>query len=161
MPSPHEELCRLLGSPEPTQTMEGSEGAIAMSPIVDTASLSNTGSQVVPLFVVFHTPPDATPTNTMSGLLSTTAKSSMRPPITAGPISRNSRLFNLSVGLGWLAWPHAQVSSAPQTSNPPRAQKTVLEKEKPRLISILPQRARPGIIPPRPGEVHHLFQEGC
>jgi hypothetical protein len=28
-----------------------------MSPIVDTVSLSNIGSQVVPLFVVFHTPP--------------------------------------------------------------------------------------------------------
>src|SRR5579859_779064 len=71
---------------------------MAMSPIVETPSLSNTGSQVVPLFVVFQTPPDAVPTYTMLGLLSTTAKSSMRPPITAGPISRNSRFLNLSVG---------------------------------------------------------------
>ena len=70
---------------------------MAMSPIVDTPSLSKTGSQVVPLFVVFHTPPEATPTYTMFGLLSTTAKSSMRPPMTAGPISRNSSALNFSI----------------------------------------------------------------
>src|SRR6266576_864451 len=34
-PSPQEELCRLFGSPVPTHTTEGSDGAIAMSPIVD------------------------------------------------------------------------------------------------------------------------------
>src|SRR5215467_11482737 len=100
MPSPQEELCRLLGSPVPTQTIEGSDGAMAMSPIVDTPSLSKTGSQVVPLLVVFQTPPEATPTNTMLGLDSTTAKSSMRPPMVAGPISRNSSDLNLSIGAG-------------------------------------------------------------
>src|SRR6266851_291926 len=92
-PSPQEELCLLLDSPVPTQTTEGSEGAMAMSPMVETLCLSKTGSQVVPLFVVFQTPPEAVPTYTMFGLLSTTAKSSMRPPIVAGPISRNSRFF--------------------------------------------------------------------
>src|SRR6266404_3745942 len=86
-PSPHDELCRLFGSPVPTHTIDGSEGAIAMSPIVDTLSLSNTGSQVVPLLVVFQTPPEATPAYTMLGLFSTTAKSSMRPPMFAVPIS--------------------------------------------------------------------------
>src|SRR4029077_5847855 len=100
-PSPQEELCRLFGSPVPTHTTAGSDGAIAISPIVDTLSLSKTGSPVVPLLVVFQTPPEAVPTYTMLGLLSTTAKSSMRPPIVAGPISRNSRLLNLSVGFGW------------------------------------------------------------
>src|SRR5882724_12935376 len=99
-PSPHEELCRLFGSPVPTQTTDGSEGAIAMSPIVDTPSLSNIGSHVVPLLVVFQTPPEAVPTYTMFGLLSTTAKSSIRPPIVAGPSSRNSRFLNVSVGFG-------------------------------------------------------------
>src|SRR2546430_11849539 len=84
-PSPHEELCRLFGSPVPTHTTDGSDGAIAISPIVETLSLSNTGVHVVPLLVVFQTPPAATPTNTIFGLLSTTAKSSMRPSITAGP----------------------------------------------------------------------------
>src|SRR6266852_8749836 len=99
-PSPQEELCRLLGSPVPTHTIAGSDGAMAMSPIVETLSLSKIGSHVVPLLVVFHTPPEALPTYTMFGLPSTTAKSSMRPPIVAGPISRNSRLLNLSVGFG-------------------------------------------------------------
>src|SRR5260370_9651089 len=121
-PSPQEELCRLCGSPVPTHTTEGSDGAIAMSPIVDTPSLSNTGSHVVPLFVVFHTPPDATPTNTMFGLLSTTAKSSMRPPIVAGPSSRNSRFLSLSVGFGWSAGPgSAAVANAPQNATAARA----------------------------------------
>src|SRR5690349_8082971 len=100
MPSPQEELWRLLGSPEPTQTMDGSDGAMAMSPIVETASLSKTGSQVVPLLTVFQTPPEATPTKTTLGLDSTTAKSSMRPPMMAGPISRNSRDLNFSMGEG-------------------------------------------------------------
>src|SRR3977135_1598591 len=68
-PSPHEELCRLFGSPVPPPTPDGSDGAIAMSPIVDTLSLSNIGSHVVPLFVVFHTPPDAVPTYTILGFL--------------------------------------------------------------------------------------------
>src|SRR6266404_5368177 len=102
-PSPQEELCRLFGSPVPTHSTDGSHGAIAMSPIVDTPSLSKIGSHVVPLLVVFQTPPEAVPTYTMLGLLSTTAKSSMRPPIVAGPISRNSRFLNLSAGLGWSA----------------------------------------------------------
>src|SRR6267154_253128 len=61
-PSPQEELCRLLGSPVPTHTTAGSDGAMAISPMVETLSLSNIGSQVVPLFVVFHTPPEAVPT---------------------------------------------------------------------------------------------------
>src|SRR5439155_22205303 len=100
MPSPQEELWRLLGSPEPTQTIEGSDGAMAMSPMVETASLSKRGSQVVPLFTVFQTPPEATPTKTILGFDSTTAKSSMRPPMTAGPISRNSRDLNFSMGEG-------------------------------------------------------------
>src|SRR6266436_7751916 len=114
-PSPQEELCRLFGSPVPTHTTEGSDGAIAMSAIVDTLSFSNLGSHVVPLLVVFHTPPEAVPTYTMFGLLSTTAKSSMRPPIVAGPISRNSRFLNLSVGLGWSAG-----AAIPIIANAPR-----------------------------------------
>src|ERR1700740_864418 len=102
-PSPQDELCRLFGSPLPTQTTDGSDGAIAISPIVETPSLSKTGSHVLPLFVVFQTPPEATPTKTMFGFVSTTAKSSIRPPIIAGPISRNSRFFSFSTGFGWSA----------------------------------------------------------
>src|SRR5882724_6799445 len=141
-PSPHDELCRLFGSPEPTHTIDGSEAAIAMSPIVETPSLSNTGSNVVPLFVVFHTPPEAAAIYTMLGLLSTTATSSMRPPIAAGPISRNSRLLNLSVGL---VWPDTAEGTAAQTKP---ASATTPNTPRPSFhsMSYLPQYTRPGMI---------------
>src|SRR2546426_1723081 len=127
-PSPQEELCRLFGSPVPTHTIDGSDGAIAMSPIVDTPSLSKIGSHVVPLLVVFQTPPEAVPTYTMFGLLSTTAKSSMRPPMVAGPISRNSRLLNLSVGFGWSAGVTcAIVANAPRDAAQTRIARRVLQ----------------------------------
>src|SRR5437660_5447235 len=135
-PSPQEELWRLFGSPVPTHTTAGSDAAIAISPIVDTPSLSNTGSQVVPLLVVFQTPPEAVPTYTMFGLLSTTAKSSMRPPIVAGPISRNSRALNLSVGLGWSPGAdRALPASAPRLATQTRTVRKVLHVS---FISILP-----------------------
>src|SRR5712692_973195 len=79
--------------------MEGSEGASVTSPIVGTASLSNSGSQVVPALVVFQTPPEAAPTYTMLGFDSTTAKSSMRPPMIAGPSSRHCRFFSAPAGV--------------------------------------------------------------
>src|SRR5713226_1084957 len=93
-PLPHDELCRLFGSPVPTHTIAGSEGATVTSPMVETPSLSNTGSHVVPALVVFQTPPEAVPTYTVLGLDSTTAKSSIRPPMMAGPSSRHCRSFN-------------------------------------------------------------------
>src|SRR6266849_9989739 len=133
-PSPHDELCLLFGSPVPTHTMDGSEGAIAMSPIVDTPSLSNTGSHVVPLLVVFHTPPDAAPTNTIFGLLSTTAKSSIRPPMVAGPISRNSRFFSLSVRFGWSPGP-ASAAGVDRQQKIAEA-KSILIKNETRFIAI-------------------------
>src|SRR6266853_240924 len=142
-PSPQEELCRLFGSPVPTHTTEGSDGAIAMSPIVDTLSLSNIGSHVVPLFVVFHTPPDAVPTYTMFGLLSTTAKSSMRPPIVAGPISRNSRFLNLSVGLGWSPGAaSALIDNAPRIA----AQASIVRRAFHACFIFIPLCTRPGIL---------------
>src|SRR5712692_9811037 len=156
-PSPQEELWRLLGSPVPTHTTAGSDGAMAMSPMVDTPSLSNIGSQVVPLFVVFHKPPEAAPTYTMFGLLSTTAKSSMRPPIVAGPSSRNSRFLNLSVGFGWS--PGAAFAVAVKTPSDP-AQATII----PRTIHVcfisISLSARPGMLL-RLGRIsHQLFWKG-
>src|SRR5205807_5495770 len=59
--------------------------------MVETPSLSNIGSHVVPALVVFQTPPEAVPTYTVLGLDSTTAKSSIRPPMMAGPSSRHCR----------------------------------------------------------------------
>src|SRR6266436_5350818 len=150
-PSPQEELCRLFGSPVPTQTTEGSEGAMAMSPMVETLSLSNIGSQVVPLFVVFHTPPEAVPTYTMLGLLSTTAKSSMRPPIVAGPSSRNSRLLNLSVGFGWS--PGAAFALTPQAPID-AAQARIIRRVFHVCFISIPLFARPGMLP-RLGRITH------
>src|SRR5262252_2716543 len=140
MPSPHEELCRLLGSPLPTHTTEGSEGAIAMSPMVETPSLSKTGSQLVPLFVVFQTPPEAVPTYTMLGLPSTTAKSSMRPPITAGPISRNSRFLNLSVGFCGAAAKFRAIA-------PSDTKHTTTVRRVPNVGFISSPHTRPGMLP--------------
>src|SRR5260370_3985832 len=84
-PSPHEELCRLLASPDPTHTMDGSDGARVMSPLVGTLSLSKSGSQVLPAFVVFHTPPESMPTIPLFGSLSSPARSSTRPPMLPAP----------------------------------------------------------------------------
>jgi len=49
-------------SPVPTQTMRGSDGATATSPIVKVDSRSKIGVQVIPLFSVFHRLPEPTPT---------------------------------------------------------------------------------------------------
>src|SRR5882762_6794553 len=142
-PSPHDELCRLFGSPVPTHTTDGSDGAIAMSPIVDTASLSKTGVHVVPLLVVFQTPPAATPTNTMFGLPSTTAKSSMRPPITAGPISRSSRFLSLSTTFGWSAGRASSPAISTAQHNPPAAAHFKTHDTRFMILSLI---ARRGII---------------
>ena len=86
-PSPHEELWRLFASPEPTQTMFGSDGAMAMSPIESAdASRSKVVVQVTPLFTLLNTPPDAVPTKIVDGLPGTASMSSMRPPNEAGPM---------------------------------------------------------------------------
>ncbi len=61
-PAPNVELWRLFASPVPTYTTSGFDGAIAMSPIDATGCSSKTGVKVVPLFVVFQTPPVAKPT---------------------------------------------------------------------------------------------------
>src|SRR5713226_2806249 len=156
-PSPQEELCRLFASPVPTHTTDGSDGAIAMSPIVDTLSLSKIGSQVVPLFVVFQTPPEAVPTNTMFGLLSTTAKSSMRPPIVAGPISRNSRFLNLSVGLGWSPGAAcAVIVNAPRDT----AQTRIYRRAFHACFISIPLCARPGMILRLDRATHQVFCMG-
>ncbi len=44
-------------SPVPTQTMSGLDGATVTSPIDCVVWPSKIGSKVVPLFVVFQTPP--------------------------------------------------------------------------------------------------------
>jgi hypothetical protein len=65
-----------------------------MSPIDEVPSRSNIGSHVVPAFVVFQTPPDADAAYMSFPVLpsalaagpSSTARSTIRPLVTAGPI---------------------------------------------------------------------------
>ncbi len=61
-PSPHGELWRFCGSPVPTQTTSGFEGASVTSPIEEVDWSEKTSSQVVPWFVLFQTPEVAVPT---------------------------------------------------------------------------------------------------
>ena len=61
-PLPQGELCRFCGSPEPSQTTFGFDGATVTSPTEAVASPSKSGSKVIPAFVVFQTPPVAVPT---------------------------------------------------------------------------------------------------
>src|SRR5687768_8971301 len=97
-PSPQDELRWLLDSPVPTQMISGFVAAMAMSPIDDVPSRSNIGSHVVPAFVVFHTPPDAEAAyisfpirpSALAAGPSSTARSTMRPLVTAGPMGRHA-----------------------------------------------------------------------
>jgi len=61
IPSPTEMWLRMHDSPVPAQTMLGSEGATAMSPIELTGWSSKIGSQLMPPSVVLKMPPDAEP----------------------------------------------------------------------------------------------------
>ncbi len=60
-PVPAYELRAISTSPVPTQTMLGSEGATAISPMVKVDSFSKMGVQVVPLFTDFQTLPAPAP----------------------------------------------------------------------------------------------------
>src|SRR5205807_1247391 len=133
-PSPQEELCRLLGSPVPTQTIDGSDGAIAISPIVDTPSLSKIGSQVVPLLVVFHTPPGAVPSKS-----SQTRRETSRKPESSKEHSTQASfpspcLEGPACYSGWAVWRIKCFKRA----NQPGAKK---DARWPRSVS------RPGILP--------------
>src|SRR5688572_26699250 len=89
MPSPQVLLWRLFGSPMPAHTMFGLPGAIAMSPTDIVATYgSETASQVVPLFLLRNTPPDALATKMMRGSDATASMSSTRRRRVAGPMCR-------------------------------------------------------------------------
>ncbi len=62
IPPPGEIELREFPSPVPSQTWFGSEGEMPMSPVEATRSPFHTRSKVVPLLVVFHTPPAAADT---------------------------------------------------------------------------------------------------
>src|SRR3977135_3724165 len=59
-PSPTRSASR-IAPPSPAQTIGGWEGATASGPIAWTGMLSDTGRNVAPLSIDFHTPPDAAP----------------------------------------------------------------------------------------------------
>src|SRR5476651_984282 len=84
----------LLFSPDPTQTTSELCGSIVTQPIEYAPSPSNTGVNVVPALVVFQTPPEATATNQTRGSRGSTARSAMRPDVSAGPMPRSSSPAN-------------------------------------------------------------------
>src|SRR4051794_24672054 len=89
MPSPTDTELRVHASPVPTHTVLGFVGSIVIAPIDCTFCLSNTGRNVVPPSIDFHTPPDAAPTNrivlppSFAG-----APAAMRPLTAAEPMLR-------------------------------------------------------------------------
>ncbi len=62
MPLPTETELRVHASPVPTQIVSWLVGSTVIAPMDCTGSRSNTGLNVVPPSVDFHTPPDAAPT---------------------------------------------------------------------------------------------------
>ena len=58
-PVPHDELRMLFASPVPTHTTSEFDGATATAPTEPVRTESNTGAQVTPALVDFHTPPVA------------------------------------------------------------------------------------------------------
>src|SRR5947209_9778128 len=92
MPSPYETELRVHDSPEPTQTVFGFFGSMAIAPIDCTGCLSNTGLKVVPPLTDFQTPPLAAPAYNVMRLPSCTASmAAMRPDIAAEPMLRAPR----------------------------------------------------------------------
>lgn len=74
--------------------MFGFDGATAMSPAAKADSRSNTGCQVRPALVVFHTLPEAGPTYIVFGWPTGTAMASMRDDCGAGPNARHGNEAN-------------------------------------------------------------------
>src|SRR5689334_24446151 len=93
MPLPIDTELRVHDSPLPTQIVSWCDGSIAIAPIDCTGCLSNTGLNVVPPSVDFHTPPEAAPTNSvvLPSLPGTASSAAMRPLIAAEPMLRAPR----------------------------------------------------------------------
>ena len=98
-PSPYDTELRGLFSPVPTQTMFGSDGATATSPMEQVVSLSNWFSNVVPLLTVFSSPPPPRPIQYIIGSASFTAIAVTRPPMFAGPMQRHANGLSNSSGI--------------------------------------------------------------
>src|SRR5689334_24420874 len=89
MPAPTETLFRVQASPVPTHTVFELAGSIVTAPMDCTDCRSNTGLNVVPPLMDFHTPPLADPAKTVSRPFSFTAvTAAIRPLIMAEPMLR-------------------------------------------------------------------------
>jgi hypothetical protein len=84
-----------LCSPVPTQIVFGFFTSNTTSPIEYVPSFWKIGVHVVPAFVVFHTPPDATPAYHVAGCVGCTTTWFTRPDISAGPIGRKRKEANV------------------------------------------------------------------
>src|SRR5262249_44789200 len=71
-----------------------------MAPIEYEPSLSKTGVNVTPAFVVFHTPPEATATKDLLRFDGTTARPATRSEVNAGPINRIRNSLKVGVDIG-------------------------------------------------------------
>src|SRR5258708_27726579 len=70
---------------------------MATQPIEYEPSVSKTGEKLVPAFSVFQTPPEAAARNQRCGLVGSTAMSTIRPDVRAGPIDRRARPDHVSL----------------------------------------------------------------
>src|SRR6266446_3494304 len=91
MPQPGEIVLRESSSPVPAHTCVVSDGAIASSPIDTHFSLSKTGRNVVPAFVVFQIPPAAAATKNVRDGLGMPVTLETRPIMFAGPMLRQRK----------------------------------------------------------------------
>src|SRR5688572_13479807 len=69
---------------------------MATEPMANEASPSKTGVKVTPALVVRHTPPAAAATNQRLLSVGSTARSTTRPEVSAGPMLRSSRPLQAS-----------------------------------------------------------------
>src|SRR5262245_64878518 len=78
--------------------MLGLDGATATSPMLTVASLSNWCWKVMPVLVVFSSPPEAVATHHMLESDGLTARATMRPDMFAGPSGRQVKAWTHSAG---------------------------------------------------------------
>src|SRR5687768_14020287 len=88
MPQPGSIELREFGSPVPSQTCCVSDGAIATAPVEAQGYVSKVGRKVMPLLVVFQTPPAAAATKKVFEGLGMPSISVTRPSKFAGPTVR-------------------------------------------------------------------------
>jgi len=85
---------RTFGSPVATHTICGFDCDTATPPSATVFSFSKVGAHVMPASVVFHKPLDVVAAQITRGSFSTTARSTMRVPVDAGPILRHGTATN-------------------------------------------------------------------